>query len=286
MRNRTLALVAGVVVAVMALAGCADRSSAGDSGSMAAGKHGLPNAYSSGFNVPVINYPPYSIVDENGKATGFDADIANALGDYFGVPVKLVNSTFEESLLGVNRGSYTYAPAASVTADRKQTYDFVSYFQDRYRLVVKDTSSDIGSETTDMCGLSIAEVTGGYTLKYLEDFSKKCKAAGKPEITVKTFADQGAMQLAVKSGRVDAASLTLANGTYSIANSKGLKITGPEFAVTTEGLTLKKGSDLAQPLADAMNALIMNGSYAKILAKYNLASAAIKKAEVNPDTGE
>jgi ABC-type amino acid transport substrate-binding protein len=35
-----------------------------------------------------------------------------------------------------------------------------------------------------------------------------------------------------------------------------------------------------------MNALIADGTYAKILKKYGLEDGAIEKAEVNPDTGE
>ena len=101
-----------------------------------------------------------------------------------------------------------------------------------------------------------------------------------------TFPDQGAIQLAVKSDRVDAAALTIANGSYAAKKGGGLKITGPKFAVTTEGFTLKKGSDLAEHLENAMNALIADGTYAEILKRYGLEDGAIKMAEVNPDTGE
>lgn len=278
-----VALAAGLTAA--ALTGCG--GSGQQTSSNADVKNGLPQEYASGFTVPIINYPPYSIVDANGNVTGFDEDFAKALSDYFGVKFQTKNSTFEDSLLGVSRGDYSWAPAASVTSKRVQTYDFVSYFKDGYRLVVKDSAPDIGQDPIDMCGHSVAEVTGGYTLPYLQKFSKQCTDAGKPAIQVMTFPDQGAMQLAVKSGRVDAAALTLANGTYSInKGGGGLKITGPKFAETTEGLAFKKGSDLAEPVAKAMNALIANGTYANILKKYGLDDAAIPKAEVNPQTGD
>lgn len=284
MKNKMLAVGLAAALAVGALAGCGGSPQA--SSSKAELKNGLPEKYASGFTVPVINYPPYSIVDEAGKVSGFDYDFAEAVSNYFGVKFETKNATFEESLLGVSRGAYSWAPAASVTAKRKETYDFVSYFDDGYRLVVKDTAAEIPEDPSAMCGLSIAEVNGGYTLKYLQDFSKQCTDAGKPAIDVKTFPDQGAIQLAVKSDRVDAAALTLANGSYSVKKGGGLKITGPKFAVTTEGITLKKGSDLAEPLKNAMNALIADGTYAKILKKYGLEAGAIKKAEVNPETGE
>lgn len=284
MKNKMWAIGLAAALAVGTLAGCG--SSPQDSSSKAEVKNGLPEKYASGFTVPIINYPPFSIVDETGNVSGFDYDFAKAVSDHLGVKFQTKNATFEESLLGVSRGTYSWAPAASITSERKKTYSFVSYFRDVYRLVVRDNAAEIGSEITDMCGLSIAEVTGGYTLKYLQDFSKQCTDTGKPAIEVMTFPDQGAIQLAVKSGRADAAALTISNGSYTIKKGGGLKITGPKFGATTEGLTLKKGSDLAEPLMNAMNALITDGTYGEILKKYGLQDAAIPKAEIDPDTGE
>ena len=284
MKNKMLAIGLAAALAVGALAGCG--SNPQSSSAQSELKNGLPEKYASGFTVPVINYPPYSIVDESGKVSGFDYDFAKAISDYFGVEFETKNATFEESLLGVSRGAYSWAPAASITSKRMETYDFVSYFDDAYRLVVKDTAAEIPADPSALCGLSIAEVNGGYTLKYLQDFSKQCTDAGKPAVEIMTFPDQGAIQLAVKSDRVDAAALTIANGSYAAKKGGGLKITGPKFAVTTEGFTLKKGSDLAEHLENAMNALIADGTYAEILKRYGLEDGAIKKAEVNPDTGE
>ncbi|BCW83985.1 glutamine ABC transporter substrate-binding protein [Arthrobacter sp. NicSoilE8] len=280
MKNKMLAIGLAAVLSVGALAGC---SSPQDASSKTELKNGLPEKYAAGFTVPIINYPPYSIVDETGKVSGFDYDFAQAISDYFGVKFETKNATFEESLLGVSRGSYSWAPAASATTDRKKTYSFVSYFKDGYKLVVQDSAPEIGNTTLDMCGHSIADVTGGYTLKYLQDFSKQCTDAGKSAIEIKTFPDQGAIQLAVKSGRVDAAALTLANGSYTVGKSGGLKVTGPIFAPTVECFTLKKDSDLREPMMKAMNALIENGTYAKILKKYGLEDAAIPKSEIDPE---
>src|SRR5688500_8313177 len=136
MKNKMLAIGLAAALAVGALAGCG--SNPQSSSAQSELKNGLPEKYASGFTVPVINYPPYSIVDESGKVSGFDYDFAKAISDYFGVEFETKNATFEESLLGVSRGAYSWAPAASITSKRMETYDFVSYFDDAYRLVVKD----------------------------------------------------------------------------------------------------------------------------------------------------
>lgn len=286
MRKKTLGLMAGIVAATTVVAGCGSGSSDQSSSSSTSSgsvKHGLPMKYASGFTIPIINYPPYSIVSDSGTVSGFDYDIGKALANYFGVSFKTANSTFEDSLLGVKRGTYIYAPATSITPEREKSYDFVSYFKDRYRLTVKSGSPNIGNKVTDLCGKSVATVVGDYTLSYLNKFSNECKAAGKPAIVTNKYPNQSAQVLAVRSGRVDGTALTLANGSYTIKHGTGgLKMTGPEFAVTTEGMALPKGSDLAKPLKNALDALIANGTYGKIMAKYGLQDAAIKQAEINP----
>lgn len=48
------------------------------------------------------------------------------------------------------------------------------------------------------------------------------------------------------------------------------------------GVTTKKHNGLAKPLADALNAAIADGSYAKVLQKWGLSAEAVPKSLVNP----
>lgn len=279
MKTRTTAGAFLASVSALALTACGGGSTANVEDSS------LPEEISSGITVPFINYAPYSMVDSNGDVIGIDLEIAQALADHFGVELEADSATFEQSLLGVQRGTYAWAPAAEVTEDRKQTYDFVSYLEDHYTLLVENSSPDVGEKPIDMCGMAIGLVTGGTSEKFMREFNKEeCKESDGGPIDIKTFPDQNAVVAAVRSGRLDAGAATKTNAAYVVDKQDGLKITGPSFAFQTEGLTLKKGSDLAEPLRDAMNAIIEDGTYASILAKYGVEDTAIEEAQINPDT--
>ena len=48
------------------------------------------------------------------------------------------------------------------------------------------------------------------------------------------------------------------------------------------GITTKKDNGLVKPLADALNAAIADGSYAKVLKKWGLDAEAVPKSLINP----
>lgn len=285
MNLRKSLVAVATTASMLTLAACGGGDSSEQGGSGEASDSGVPAEFASGITVPYIDYPPYSLVDEDGELIGMDVEIVEALGEELGVPVEGVSSTFEASLLGVQQGKYLMAPAASITDERKETYDFVSFFSDRYRVMVLADAPEIGDDPIELCGLSVGATTGGVALGYMEQFNEECEAAGEAPIDIKTFPDEPANKLAVESGRIDAAASTLSNGSYVTSQTDTLKVTGPEYSVQVQGFALQKGSEFAEPLRDAMNAIIEDGTYQQILDKWNVGDAGIETAEINPDTG-
>ena len=47
-------------------------------------------------------------------------------------------------------------------------------------------------------------------------------------------------------------------------------------------MVVAKGSPLAKALSDAVNALIADGSYAKIFAKWGVPDTAVTSSQINP----
>jgi polar amino acid transport system substrate-binding protein len=62
----------------------------------------------------------------------------------------------------------------------------------------------------------------------------------------------------------------------------GTQLSGPTFSRVQTGVALRKGSSLAPRLVIAMNELIADGTYAKILARYSVSSVALQSASLNP----
>lgn len=295
------ALALGLVAATAAsLAACSSssKSSGGNSGaastpvsgaasSGASGSNGgvtLPAAFKDASLVApaVTGYPPYAYLDGS-KIVGISADLAVALGGPFGKTVSLKQDSFENSLLGVNRGVYFGVFGADVTADREKTFDQVSFLEDHYEFMSLAGSAPLGTTMDALCGLKISVVAAASSIPVLQQQSKTCTSQGKPAITVLTFADQGSATLAVKSKQADATTATVTNLGYIAKQAGGFQLGGPKYLFVYIGIATKKGNGMAQSIADAINKLIANGSYAQILAKYGVEKAAVKQAEVNPD---
>ena len=288
LRRGPLAAGIGIAAAAAALlTGCsstpaASSGSASSTPSTATVK--LPSSFAGKDLVApaVTGYPPYAYLD-GGKIVGISTDLATAVGGPWGTKVTLKQDSFENALLGVNSGNYFGAFGADVTAEREKTFDQVSFLEDHYQFMGLK-GADLGTSMDDLCGLKISVVAADSAIPVLQAQSAKCTAAGKKEISVQTFADQGAATLAVSSKQVDATTATLTNLGYISKQSTGqFAIGGPKYQFVLIGIATKKGNGMAQALADSINELIANGEYTKILKKYGVEGDAIAKAEVNPD---
>jgi polar amino acid transport system substrate-binding protein len=70
---------------------------------------------------------------------------------------------------------------------------------------------------------------------------------------------------------------------YQIKTDPGVwKETGPKFNYVIIGDATLKGNGMAQKLADAINKMIADGTYAKILAQWGASDLAITKSVINP----
>lgn len=232
----------------------------------------------------VVGYPPYAFLTKANKISGIDPDLSVAIGKPLGTTVHLQTASFENSLLGLQRGTYFMVTGSDITAAREKTLDMVSYLADHYEFMTLKSKPALGTKTTALCGLTISTVAADSSIPVLHAVSQKCKAAGKPAINVATFADQGSAVLAVQSGQADATTATVTNLGYVAKQDPGkFRLGGPTYNYVYIGIAFKKGNGVAKVVAKAINVLIANGTYHKILAKYGVTADAVKKALVNPN---
>ena len=77
--------------------------------------------------------------------------------------------------------------------------------------------------------------------------------------------------------------LSTSTAGYQIKTDPGVwKETGPKFDYVIIGDATPKGNGMAQKLAEAINKLIADGTYAKILAQWGASGLAVTKSVVNP----
>jgi polar amino acid transport system substrate-binding protein len=232
----------------------------------------------------VVGYPPYAYLSSSNKIIGIDPDLSVALSTPLRTKVNLKIASFENSLLGLQNGTYFMVTGSDITAVREKTLDMVSYLADHYEFLSLASQPALGKTIMALCGLTISTVAADSSIPVLNTDSKTCTTAGKKAITVSTFADQGSAVLAVESGRADATTATVTNLGYVSTQEPGkFRLGGPTYNYVYIGIATKKGNGVAAALAKAINELIADGQYHAILARYGVADDAVAKALVNPN---
>ena len=75
------------------------------------------------------SYAPAEFLDADGKTQiGYDMDLARALGNIFGLDTEIVSSNFDTIIPAIGTKYDLGIAAFTITKERMQSVDFVSYF--------------------------------------------------------------------------------------------------------------------------------------------------------------
>jgi polar amino acid transport system substrate-binding protein len=298
MRKSVLAMAAPVL-AIVAFAGCGGSSSTSSNSSTSASTSGgadasivaqVPAAIKQKGTLTVASdatYAPLEFVASDGHTViGMDPDLLDAIGAKMGLKVKFVNATFDTIIPGLAAGKYDLgASSFTDTKEREKTVDFVDYYTAGISFYAK-SSANPGVETVeDLCGKSVSVEKGTVEQEESEAQSKKCTKAGKPAVKLLSFPDQNGANLALSSGRAEIGMADSPIADYQVKQSNGqFKLVGKEYEAAPYDLAIPKKLGLTKPLQAALKAVIADGTYAKILAKWGLQSGALTSATINGAT--
>lgn len=219
---------------------------------------------------------------------GADPDIASAIADSLGLELELIPIAWADWPLGLASGKYDAVISnVGVTEERKEKFDFSTYRQGLHGFFVKaDSPVTEIREPKDAAGLSVTVGAGTNQERILLEWSKQNEAAGLEPIDLQYHDDEAARLVALRSGRVDVIVQPHAQLVFIAARDKDIKRVGTLSAGWPErsdvAITTRKGSGLADALTVATNGLIADGTYAKILDRWQLAEEALPKSETNP----
>jgi polar amino acid transport system substrate-binding protein len=301
-RRRRLALVSAVTALALLLAACGGKSkstsSGGASATTAGGLHAqLPSDIQQAGEIKVgsdIEYPPIeSFKSGTQEVEGLDWDLAQAMGQKLGVKVTFVNDTNFDAILSalISRRFDVVMSAMNDTPDRRaKKVDFIDYFKASTGIDVKKGNPDGIKSLDDLCGKTVA-VQKGTTQEsaVIPAAQSACSSAGKGKITVLApEKDVDAVQQ-VKIGRAAAVLEDLPVSAYNASTSGG----GNDFEVAGStdigagkyGIAVPKDdTQLRGALQAALKAVIADGTYDQLLAKWKLSAGAYKNADVNTGT--
>ena len=233
------------------------------------------------------SYAPNEFLDTDGKTViGFDVDLFNAVAAKLGVKTQWQSATFDAIIPGVQSGKYEMGISSfTINDERKKQVNMVSYFSAGTQWGTKKGNPS-GVQPDNACGKKVAVQTN--TVQDTDDISStrqdKCKADGKPAITIDRYQRQDQATAAVVSGKDDAMLADSPVIAYAVKQTNGqLELLGDIYDAAPYGYVIKKEqTDFAEAVAGAVKALVDDGTYKTILTKWGVDAGAIDNPAVNP----
>ncbi|QDQ25130.1 ABC transporter substrate-binding protein [Chitinimonas arctica] len=217
-------------------------------------------------------YKPFTYKTPDGKPTGFDVDIANALCAELKAKCVFVEQAWDGMIPGLNAKKYdAIVSSMSITEERKKAVDFTTkYYNTPSRLVVKEAGT-IKKLPADLKGKKIGVLKGSTQEKYARGELEKAGAAVVP------YEAQDQVYLDIKSGRLDgtvADVVEVTDGFLKTPDGKGWGFVGPtlnepKYFGEGAGIAIRKSdNDLRDALNKAIKTIRTNGTWKKINDKY------------------
>ena len=268
MPRRSLATIALLAAAGLALAGCAS-SGASDASSEAGGEYVTPGKLTIGTGEPA--YYPWVQDDSPESGEGFEAAVAYAVAAQLGFDegdVEWVRTTFDQAIAPGPKDFDFNLQQFSITPEREEAVDFSSpYYETTQVVITVDGSPAAGaSSIADLKGLLIGAQTGTTSLDAIEEVIA-------PSAGAQVFNTNDDAKLALQSGTVDAIVVDLPTAFYLTAvELDGGEIIGqlPETSAGGDqfGLVLAKDSPLTERVTAAVDALREDGTLDELAAEW------------------
>jgi polar amino acid transport system substrate-binding protein len=290
----------------LALTACGDSSS--DSGSSGGGSASsssalpsvaadqaladrVPDAIASDGTIAVgsdTTYAPSEFIAEDGETiVGFDVDLFTLVAQKLGLKAEFQTAPFDSIIAGVGSGKYEVGVSSfTISPERLAEANMVSYYSAGTQWATKKGNpQDVDPDNA--CGLKIAVQKATTQADDITARSEACTAAGNPEITIDQYEGQDEVTAAVVSGKDDAELADSPIVAYAVQQTNGqLELLGDVYDSAPYGYVVPKAdTDFAQVLADAVSALIADGSYQQVLEKWGVQDGAITDPTVNPSAG-
>ena len=196
-------------------------------------------------------YPPFSYLGDDGNYTGFDVEVCKAVCDYLGWKLDIFGVNWDEKLVQLD----SMKEAGYVISE--------PYYDNTQVLVVKADSGFKSSK--DLAGKIVAVQLGtsGESLLNgdLADLAKTFDSVLTCDSFLKCFTE-------LQGGAVDAVFVDMPVAASYVAKNEGLSIIDENLGAEQYGIAFRSGdSELCKTVDDAVQALVENGTYAKIAEK-------------------
>ena len=231
-----------------------------------------------------LGSPPDDFRDAKGDIAGWEIDILRAAAQSLGLELEIRPTTFDSLIPGLQSKRFDAAVGQmGVTDVREKVVDMIGALLGNELFAARADSDIKVNSLDDICGLKVATTRGSREVEFATAHQPRCKELGKPPIDIMTFNDGASAAGSLMSKRSDLFWIGSTAVSYFVRQSDGrTKVVGKYTDLSYIGVALPKGSDLSPVLQAAIQHLIDDGTYQKIVEKWGLQSGAIKKVPLNP----
>ena len=258
--KKVLCLVLALAMTVAMLAACGSKDDANTDGDSA------KKTFIMGVDP---EYPPFSYLGDDGKFTGFDVEVAQAVCDELGWDLKVFGVNWDQKLVQLDSNECDCIWSGMTILDSMKDAGYViskPYYDNTQVIMVKE-GSDIKS-SADLAGKSVAVqlgTSGESLLSEGGDLESLAKTFGRLmtcDSFLKCFTELG-------GGAVDAVIVDKPVATSYVQQNAGFTILDEELGAEQYGIAFRSGDqELCDTVQAAVQKIVDNGTYAKIAEKY------------------
>lgn len=236
------------------------------------------------INIAVdIPFPPMAMYDKDNREIGFDPELGRLIGQKLGIDVSLNKQAFDSVIpsLQANKNDIIMS-GMNDTPERQKTLSFVDYTHGGFAIAVKKGNPDKITTQEDLCGktVSVQKATvQGELLRAMD-----C------DVNVMELPSDLDAQTALRAGKSQAYTADAVVAEYVVATTED----GDAFEIVRDpknpagfnpvysGIgVLKSDTELVEAVRQALQALIEEGTYTKVLERNGIEAYAVDSAEIN-----
>ncbi|MAK89773.1 MAG: amino acid ABC transporter [Oceanospirillaceae bacterium] len=210
-------------------------------------------------------YAPFNMVSSSGELIGFDVDIAKALCAEMKADCEIVAQDWDGIIPALLARKYDAIIASmSITEDRLKVVDFSNKYYSNVLAFVGPAGKTMDTSKAGLKGLVLGAQRSTIAGQTLEDNYGDV-------VDVKLYDTQDNAYLDLAAGRIDGILSDKFPAYDWLQTEDGAKFEfkGEDLDIDDEiGIAIRKGDKLKEKLNKALDAIVANGTYKEINAKY------------------
>jgi polar amino acid transport system substrate-binding protein len=214
--------------------------------------------------------------------TGYDVDLAKALGQVLGAEVEINHAEFASIIPAIGTQYDAGIASFSINPERIEQVDMIAYISAGSTFSVKAGNPE-GLDPADLCGTTMGVQTGTVQDETVDGLSEECVVAGKEPIDVLRYGSQADVTTNVVGGKLDVMYADSPVGQYAAVQTEGqVEQLGDVTDAAPQGIAVAKDDpEMSAALQAAMQHLMDEGVWAEILDAWGV-TGALETAELNP----